>query len=347
MKYFLFFISIQLFCFSDNVWSNQDEFKTIVREKGIEAGSDITGSTVRIAFATPLKQVSDYWQRSIDSFKGRMDELGLSYKVYEFSTKIDESRKLRKCIQLALAENPDYIVVTLNDPDDEYLVSRLLSSDTTKVIVQNVTHSIENWRETPPFLYVGFDHAAGTELLADEYIRLFGGKDDVKYAMMYHVEGNLVSKLRGDHFIEVISEKTEFKLVAEYYTQGNRERAENAAMNILNKYDDLDFIYACSTDIAFGVMDALKENKRLDRVVVNGWGGGANELQSLAAGELDFTVMRMNDDNGVAIAEAIHLDLQSAWTPRIYSGDMLIVTKDSEKHYVNSLKARSFRYSGN
>lgn len=49
----------------------------------------------------------------------------------------------------------------------------------------------------------------------------------------------------------------------------------------------LDFIYACSTDIAFGVVDALRDLGK-EQVVVNGWGGGDAELEALKAGELDL-----------------------------------------------------------
>ena len=109
--------------------------------------------------------------------------------------------------------------------------------------------------------------------------------------MLYHVQGNQVSQLRGDFFYEIINSQTNFKLVAENYTGGNREKARNAALKIVDNHPDINFIHACSTDIAFGVLDALKKRKLLGKIIVNGWGGGANELESLLSKELDFTVM--------------------------------------------------------
>jgi len=82
--------------------------------------------------------------------------------------------------------------------------------------------------------------------------------------------------------------------------------------------------------------------------MVNGWGGGSNELKSLLNQDLNFTVMRMNDDNGVAMAEAIRLDIVSSsiQKPIIYSGDMVIVRQDMSKEQIMKFQKRAFRYSG-
>lgn len=65
-------------------------------------------------------------------------------------------------------------------------------------------------------------------------------------------------------------------------------------------------------------------------------------------GEMDVTVMRMNDDNGVAMAEAIRLDLQGnvAMVPTIYSGSFSIVDQSIGNTKLDELKKnRAFRYS--
>jgi len=325
------------------------DFNSIVQQKGQKVQQGIQIDPVKIAFATPLKQVSDYWRRSIDSFKGRMDEIGLDYVIKEFSTRVDEHRRLQECIQSALETDPDYLVLTPNDPGDKAVISRLLARSSVKIIVQNVTVPDDDWKENPPFMYVGFDHTVGAKLLAHEYIEHFKGRGDVEYAMLYHLQGNQVSRLRGDFFNEIINNQTDFKLVAEYYTGGSRKKARDAAFKILDAHPDVDFIHACATDIAFGVMDALKERGLTGKVLVNGWGGGANELKSLLSGELDFTVMRMNDDNGAAMAEAVRLNVESKLKakPVLFSGKMVIVRQGIRKVDLLKFEKQAFRYSGN
>jgi len=322
-------------------------FNVIVQNKGQKIKKQNAIFPVKIAFATPLKQVSDYWRRSIDSFQGRMEEIGLEYVVKEFSTKADENRKLSESIQAALKIDPDYLVVTLNDPGDKIIISRLLGNEKVKVIIQNTTIPDEDWKETPPLMYVGFDHTLGTRFIADEYINRFKEEKHIEYAMLYFIKGSQVSKLRGDFFNEIMAEHTKFSLVAEYYTEGSRATAKNATLKILEDNPDIKFIYACSTDIAFGILDALKEHRLTKKILVNGWGGGAGELDSLLSGGLDFTVMRMNDDNGVAMAEAVRLDLESTLNtkPLIFSGEMVIVRQGISQEEIFKLKKRAFRYS--
>ena len=57
--------------------------------------------------------------------------------------------------------------------------------------------------------------------------------------------------------------------------------------------------------------------------------------------------MRMNDDNGVAMAEAIKLDItaNSADVPTIYSGEFRIVKKGMKKEKLDEYKKRAFRYT--
>ncbi len=89
----------------------------------------------------------------------------------------------------------------------------------------------------------------------------------------------------------------------------------------------------------------MKETGRLGQVKVNGWGGGSAELDALQHGELDVTVMRMNDDTGVAIAEAIGQDLQQLEVPTVYSGEFALIQKGITPAELAKLKARAFRYS--
>ncbi len=323
-------------------------FSSIVQDKGRRVEDGVQKRPVRISFATPLKQVSDYWRRSIQSFQGRMDEIGLSYEIKEFSTKVDENRKLKECVQSALKTDPDYLVLTPNARGDKAIISRLLARKRPAIIVQNATIPEEEWRENPPFMYVGFDHPTGAGLLATEFMLRMKDKKDIEYAMLYHVRGNPVSKLRGDTFNKIIGEHTDFKLVAEYYTGGVREKSRAAALKVLDAHPDVKFMHSCATDVSFGILDALRDKGMEGKVLVNGWGGGAAELNSIMSGGLGFTVMRMNDDNGVAMAEAIRLDLEgnAHETPTVFSGEMVIVRQGVGEEELAKLKRKAFRYSG-
>lgn len=319
-------------------------FSAIVRADAA-AGPVDQARPARVLIVYPGLQVSDYWRRSVDAFSNRMAELGLSVEIADYFTRPATAvREQSQFINEGLARSPDYMVFTLDALRHQGMIKRVLSQTSTKVILQNITTPIKAFGQVQPFLYVGFDHARGARMLADRVKR--ERPDGARFAILYGPEG-YVSTMRGGVFLKEMEGHGDSTLVASYYVNFDRERAYLATKDLLARHGDLDLIYACSTDIALGVIDALKELGRLDDILVNGWGGGSPELEAMVAGELDFTVMRMNDDNGVAMAEAIRLDLagDSASVPTVFSGDFVLIDQQTSAQELDRLKAYAFRYS--
>ena len=301
---------------------------------------------IKISVIYPGEQVSDYWRRSISSFEARMQELNIPYQMDSVYTKpAVELREQAKHILKAMSKDTDYLIFTLDARRHQNIIERIINAGKPKLILQNITTPIKAWNDNQPFLYVGFDHVEGTKLLANWYNQ---ARPDMKdYALMYWAKG-YISEARGDSFIEFMKQGADPKLVSAYYTDASRKNAFENASRILADTTQLDLIYACSTDVALGVSDAIQAYGQQGKILVNGWGGGSAELAALKKGQLDVTVMRMNDDNGVAMAEAIKLDVQGKSTsvPTIYSGDFAVITKDTPAAEIEQFKQRAFRYSG-
>ena len=284
-----------------------EKFQAVVRAKGRKLAEGKQSEIVRIAFIYPGKQVSDYWRRSISSFKKRMDEIGVRYEINEYFSKVRDIRLQETQLRKALEQDPDYLVYTLDVSRHRRLIARVVSKGRPKLILQNITTPLRDWQNKQPFLYVGFDHVTGTILLAERIIQHLGQQKG-GYAMLYYTPG-YVSAMRGDTFIELMTAGSSLRLAASYYTDGRRSKAVAAALEALAD-PQIKLLYACSTDVAFGAIDALRTLNKSGEVMVNGWGGGGDELQSILDGEMDLTVMRINDDNGVAMAEAIRFDIE-------------------------------------
>jgi len=322
-----------------------EKFTSLVHEKGRPIDSRTQKSPVRIAFIYPGKQVSDYWRRSIHSFKERMDKIGVRYEMFEYFSKpaVDHRIQMRQ-MKTALKKDPDYLVFTLDARKHKRIIGRIITKGRPKLILQNITTPLRIWEGKQPFFYVGFDHATGTEILADYFLKRTQGQGS--YALLYFSKG-YVSVMRGDTFIRFMEKHSKLALKASYYTEGKREKSKQAALEILSETADIKFIYACSTDVAMGAIDALRETGKAGKVMVNGWGGGSSELEAIIRGEMDVTVMRMNDDNGVAMAEAVRLDIEGKGeeVPTVFSGDFVLVEKGISQGELEQLKAKAFRYS--
>lgn len=303
------------------------------------------GKPVTIHIIYPGLQQSDYWRRSVKSFTARMDEIGIPHKITALFTKSSDDLRLQEqAIGEVLRDKPDFLIFTLDALRHKGMISRVLASGHTKVILQNITTPLIDLGPPSPLLYVGFDHGVGSRLLADEHIKRAGKK--ARYAIFYGPAG-YVSKMRGGTFKRYVSAKTDYTLAAEYYVGFDRVRAREAALNLFGTDKALDFIFAASTDIAHGITDALDELGLLGSIRVNGWGGGSSELAAIRERQIDFTVMRMNDDNGVAMAEAVRMTLEDRIQdiPQVFSGAFSMVDQTTSDETLETLVDRAFRYS--
>lgn len=320
-----------------------EDFANRVSADAVKIESQV--KPVKIAVIYPGKQASDYWRRSLSSFEARLGEIGLQYEVLPyFSGSSSYVGNQAQLITESLKSDPDYLVFTLDALRHKPIVQRLIARGRPKVILQNITTPLKAWRDRQPFLYVGFDHVTGTQLLIDYYLKRLGPKK--KFAILFGPRG-YVSRARGNTFLQAYSDPDSLNLKASYYVGYDRQKSQTAAERVLDENPDLDFFYACSTDIALGAIAAIKSRNRQADVITNGWGGGSDELNAILDGDLDVTVMRMNDDNGVAMAEAIVLDQtgRSAEVPIVFSGEFAVVSKENSTEDINNLKARAFRYS--
>lgn len=319
-------------------------FNAIVNQPGIRLENEMT-SPIKVAFIYPGIQASDYWTRSVNSFKRRMDEIGLNSVISEYHSKPTQEDQLQSDqVTEALQDDPDYLILTFDAFKHKTLIEGLLSRKRPRLILQNITTPLREWEGRQPFMHVGFDHAIGARILADHFIARTGGVG--KYGILYFPRG-YVSTMRGDIFRSYVQASSKLQLLQATYTDSTvaGAYADTIGMTKRNNYA---FIYANSTDIALGAIRALKETEKLGRIMINGWGGGSSELEAIMAGDMDVTVMRMNDDNGVAMAEAIRLDVEGkgALVPTIYSGEMVLVEKGISRQELDLLIKRAFRYSG-
>lgn len=297
---------------------------------------------ITISVVYPGQQISDYWVRNIKAFEARLDELGVVYEINQVFTRPNlDSRQQSLSLLEAVQNNTNYLVFTLDTTRHRKFIEHVLSSTDTKLILQNITTPVRAWADQQPFMYVGFDHVLGTQALEEYYKQKTSGGS--KYSVLYFSEG-YISDARGDTFIEDMTHHDDYQLVSSFYTKATQESGYHAALNAIKNNPDIEFIYACSTDVALGAVKALNELNRSD-ILINGWGGGTAELDAIARGEIDVTVMRMNDDTGIAMAEAIKWDIENKPVPTVYSGDFEIVTSQDEENEIERLKQRAFRYS--
>lgn len=321
-----------------------DAFARIVQGAGSATAETVNEIVIAVIF--PEEQQSQYWRRNIEALAARLQERGVRHRLERFSSAPHEVDLQLRQVRDALALDPDYLLFHLDSPRHVHIVDWLLGRERPVVLLQNVTSLPSRWKAGPrPLLCSGFDHQIGTDMLAGYFQRRFARKIP-KYAMITTEPGYL-SVVRGDHFVTRLVEQGMGRPIDRYHVPISFEQGYAAGLELVLRHGDLDFIYAAATDLALGAAKALGDKGLQHSVVINGWGGGASELEALQAGRLGVTVMRMNDDAGVAQADAIwlHLSGRGAEVPMLWSGQFALVEAGAEKSEIDGLQRRAFRYS--
>jgi autoinducer 2-binding protein LuxP len=320
--------------------ASQDDLAALVNQPPVAIDVDVP-KPIKIGVVYPGLQQSDYWQRSLVALESRLDRLQIPYELIVRFSKPHSQQDLQESQILdVLSHQPDYLVYTINSQRQKSVVEMLLQSQKPKVIIQNLTQPITEWRNIQPLIYIGFDHARGAKVLANYYKQTY--PKGTEYGILFWDEG-VVSDQRGLTFEREVSGFHTLK--ASYYTEASREKAKQATLDMLKEFPNLKYIYACATDVAMGALDALETIGRTD-VSVNGWGGGKSELDALRQGKLDVVLMRMNDQNGIAMAEAIKMDLKGQEVPLVFSGAFEVLTQRMQPTEIDQYVEKAFVYSG-
>ncbi len=301
------------------------------------------GKLVRIAMAVPGLQLSDFWLRTATALRRRLDRIGVVYQLdsHLFSLESDNFSQDAR-FDAALKDDPDYLLLTLDSHLQQRSIERLLAQSRPKLILLNITTPIQQWGRNQPFLYAGFDHQEGSQLLADAMLADKGNQPRT-VSLLYRSPG-YVSDMRGNILVERLQQEG-VRLSSRFYTDSTRGSSRAAALTALQQDPGIDFIFACSTDVAFGAVDAIAELGLQGKVRVNGWGGGQSEIDAIRRGSLDMTVMRINDDAGIAIAEAIRSDLAGEPVPQVFAGRFHLITQATDALTLKTLEKRAFRLS--
>jgi autoinducer 2-binding periplasmic protein LuxP len=330
-----------------------DAFREVVRADAVPIAVEVS-EPVTIALVFPSLDLSDAWARGHAGLVGRLDELDIPYQLDTFGTSHDDHSLQLAHLETVMARNYDYVIVGPTEILVQMSMIEELIESGIGVIVWNYTTPLEEWGEArhpvggQPLAYVGFSHAEGGHILGEYFVERLRNEVDgtPKVAHLRGIPGITDDQRSGvpmQHF-----QDAGFEIVHETYASWARDQAYAATLNIVGAYPDVDHIHIVSTAMAIGAVEALDEVGRAGEILLNGWGGGAEEQLHLLEGNLHATVMRMQDDWGVALAEVIKYDLEGRIdeVPLGISGEMQLVDETFTREAIDEILEYAFRYSG-
>jgi autoinducer 2-binding periplasmic protein LuxP len=300
---------------------------------------------VKIAVIYPSQDVSDFWLRSYLAMEARFNEMGMPFEAVQFASNMGDFLLQSTYAEQVAQDDFDYVIFGPSELQAQQDDIKLLMDSGKKVIVLNYDTAIQEWGDDQPMMYTTFSHLFGALNICNWVVENLGTEGT--YAMIRGIPGGLDDQRSGG-FRDCLAEKSNWVMAYEHYGDFQREGGFNGAQLISSAYPEVTLIHNANTAMAMGAISAVQAAGLGDKIGVTAWGGTGDEIDALKNGELLATPMRMSDDVGVAMAEAIRMDVEGRVDeiPQVFLGRIDIVSGQSTPEDVEAKANEAFRYTG-
>lgn len=129
--------------------------------------------------------------------------------------------------------------------------------------------------------HIASDNVAGGKLAGEYMVRLLSGKGKV-VIVNHPVVKSVQDRVKG--FKDALK-GSQIQVVADQPGEGQRDKSMQVAETLLQKYPDLNGIFAINDSTALGCLSAVKATGRDKKVVIVGYDGDPEARNAISAGE--------------------------------------------------------------
>jgi len=146
--------------------------------------------------------------------------------------------------------------------------------------------------------FVATDNEKGGQMGGEKLAELLGGKG--KVILMRYMVNSASTMKREEGFLRAIALHEGIQVISSnQYAGSTPEGAQQTAENLLNKFADVDGIFCPCEPAAYGMMRAIKDAGRKQKIKFVGFDGSEKLVAGLAEGQVDALVLQ----NPIAIGE--------------------------------------------
>lgn len=269
-----------------------EEIKT--EEAAPAAASD---GTLTIGFS----QYASYnnWRvTNTDDVNRALNEAG--YKVI-FADANDDTAQQISDLEDMIAQSPDYLVIAPREQEGYENVLEEAKDAGIKVVLY------DRYAEGDYDVLIQCDYILEGENVGQAVVDTFGDTDEINIVELTGTPGADVTAQRSEGFMNIISQHSNYKILASQVGNFSRTESQTAMENLIQSYgDEIDVVYAHSDDNAIGAINAIKAAglKPGEDIIVYGVDGTKDGLQAVIYGEMKATFL-CNPFYGDAVVELI------------------------------------------
>jgi ribose transport system substrate-binding protein len=174
--------------------------------------------------------------------------------------------------------------------------------------------------------HVASDNVAGGRLAGEYLAKALAGKGNVAIIGQPTVT-SVLDRVQG--FKEAIAKYPDIKIVADVNGEGVRDKAMQAASDILQAHPDLSGIFGINDDSALGALDAVLQFKR-ENIAIVGYDATPPAVDAITKGTaLKADVIQYPKKIGETTIEKIKEYFSGTQVPKVVPVDVGIVDKDT------------------
>lgn len=277
------------------------------------------------------------------AFSRRMRELYLDFRIDVFYIAGNQKLQVTSDTFNNIARSAfDYVIVDGVNEYNRSSIEALLYRGQPKIILLGITAPVRAWRFHPPLIYIGIDLPKTIHRLAS-YINRTLDKEAIADLIMVN------DAYENDQRCQVfINEWLALgRDIHKHFLIDNKAHmAFEIAQKRLQARDaltsDQHFIFSCTPEISYGVLNAIEGHKG---VVTNAWTGQDLSDIELRQAHVLVTVLDMYDNMAITTAEAIKADVESRLLPSVYMESSRLLFQEMDEQTRRIMYQQAFRYS--
>lgn len=174
--------------------------------------------------------------------------------------------------------------------------------------------------------HIASDNVAGGRLAGEYLAKLLNGKGSVGIINQPAIT-SVLDRVRG--FSEAIAQFPGMTIVADVNGQGVRDRAMQAASDVLQAHPDIQGIFGINDDSALGALDAAQQFKR-PNVAIIGYDATPPAVDAITKGtQLKADVIQYPRKIGLSTVRQIKAYFSGGQVPKVVPVEVGIIDKDA------------------
>lgn len=245
-----------------------------------EGGGGEAGGLITIIVNDPS---NPYWKTEGDIASAKAKELGYEATVGAHN---GDANKENNLVDTAISNKSVALVMDPADADGSAAaVQKAMDADIPVFLI-----NAEINESGIALAQLVSDNAQGAALGAQHWVELMEESGD--YVELFGLPSDNNAQTRSNGYTTVIGQYPDLVQVGEEVADWDRTKGHDKMQSLMQANPNIDGVISGNDEMALGAIAALKEANAFEGMIVGGFDGSPDAIESIKAGELAYTVLQ-------------------------------------------------------